>query len=110
MPGFFMSENFFILPDKLSGEFENFKILFSNESVTIERIISSGQKTPDGQWLEQERNEWVMLLQGESTLKFESGEEHFLKKGDYVFIPANTRHRVEFTSDNPCCIWIAVHF
>lgn len=110
MPGFFMPENFFILPEKLSKEFEDFQILYSNESVTIERIISQGQKTPDNQWLEQERNEWVMLIQGESMVRFQSGEEFNLKKGDYVFIPSNTKHRVEFTSENPCCIWIAVHF
>lgn len=110
MSGFFMPDNFFILPDKLSNEFEDFLILFSNDNVTIERIISSGQKTPDNQWLEQERNEWVMLMQGESIVRFISGEEHKLNKGDYVFIPANTKHRVEFTSKNPCCIWIAVHF
>jgi len=105
-----MSDNFYILPEKPSKDYEDFYTLFSNDAVTIERIVSTGQKTPENQWLEQEKNEWVMLVQGESLIRFESGEEFPMKKGDYVFIPGNTRHRVEFTSEEPCCIWIAVHF
>ena len=30
--------------------------------VRIERIVSRGQATPDGEWYEQEQDEWVLLL------------------------------------------------
>ena len=58
------SGNFFELPQTLSKDFETFQEIISNDNVTIERIISTGQRTPDNQWLENDRDEWVMLLQG----------------------------------------------
>ncbi|MFK7907206.1 MAG: cupin domain-containing protein [Chitinophagales bacterium] len=38
------------------------------------------------------------------------GEELQLKGGDSVFIEAGRKHRVIFTSKEPPCIWLAVHF
>ncbi|NEO01320.1 MAG: cupin, partial [Moorea sp. SIO3I7] len=32
-----------------------------------------------------------------------------LKPGDYLFIKAHQKHRVEYTSAEPPCIWLAVH-
>ena len=32
-----------------------------------------------------------------------------LTAGDYLFIPAHQKHRVEYTSSRPPCIWLAVH-
>jgi len=29
--------------------------------------------------------------------------------GDHLFIPAHTRHRVLATSEEPRCLWLAVH-
>ncbi|MDS4068774.1 MAG: cupin, partial [Candidatus Competibacter sp.] len=29
--------------------------------------------------------------------------------GDYLWIPAHRRHRVEWTSENPPAIWLALH-
>jgi len=102
--------NFFKLPETLPKEFELFESIISNETVTVEKIISTGQKTPDDKWLEQDKNEWVLLLQGEAELMFEDKTKFFLKRGDYVLIPKNKKHRVERTSANPCCIWLAVHY
>jgi len=33
-----------------------------------------------------------------------------LGKGDYVLIPPMQKHRVVYTSQEPPCIWLAVHF
>ena len=101
---------FFELPEVLPEEFELFDSIISNENITIERIISTGQRTPDGQWLQQDKDEWVLLLQGESELSFENGRKKSLMSGDYVLIPKNQRHRVERTSKEPLCIWLAVYF
>ena len=77
--------------------------------VLLERIVSSGQATPAGEWLVGERDEWVVLLQGEAELVYEDGARVLLGPGDYVLIPAGERHRVERTQTDPPCIWLAVH-
>jgi len=93
-----------------TGSPEIFHRLLDNDNLIIERITSNGQITAKDEWLEENFNEWVLLLQGESEIKFFNGEEYRIKSGDYLFIPANTKHRVEFTSRNPGCIWLAIHF
>ena len=75
--------------------------------VRIERILSCGQITPPGQWYDQEADEWVLLVQGSATLRFETGPPVKLNSGDHMLIPRKCRHRVESTSAP--CIWIAVH-
>ena len=50
-----------------------------------------------------------MLLQGEAELAYEDGSRLRLGPGDYLLIPAGERHRVEWTRDEPPCIWLAVH-
>lgn len=101
--------NLFDIPQDLPKNFELFQSIISTENLSIERIISTGQKTPDNQWLEQDKNEWVLLLQGESEMQFEDGKKINLKPGDYFFISKNTRHKVVRTSSVPPCIWLAVH-
>jgi len=88
---------------------EVFDLIFNGINVKIERIISSGQKTPNDVWLSQNKDEWVILLQGNSRIKFRNGKTKFLKSGTFLFIPRNTKHRVDFTSKNPICIWLAIH-
>ncbi len=56
-----------------------------------------------------ERGEWVALLQGEAELSFEDGSRTPLEPGDYVLIRPGERHRVERTSSEPPCVWLAVH-
>ncbi len=104
------NRNIFDLENTSLSEFEIFQALAETDHALVERIISKGQKTPDGQWLEQERTEWVILLQGKAGLCFEDGTERNLIAGDYVLIPGNTRHRVTYTSTEPSCIWLAFHF
>lgn len=103
-----MSLNLFDLPDPLPRE-ETFTDLIPDRGVKIERIVSSGQSTPPGEWYDQDRDEWVALVQGEAALAYEDGSEVRLRAGDGVLVPAHTRHRVAWTSASPPCVWIAVH-
>lgn len=93
-----------------SGNEEIFDQLFKNESIMIERIISAGQSSPPGFWYEQEHNEWVLLLQGDAVIGYQDGQVIDLQTGDYLFLPAGLAHRVEKTSLDPPCIWLAIHF
>jgi cupin 2 domain-containing protein len=42
-------------------------------------------------------------------LRLGDGPRQPLKAGDYLLIPAHCRHRVEYTSADPPCIWLAIH-
>lgn len=101
--------NFFDLPADQPAT-ELFEILLQQDQLKIERIISTGQTTPAGQWYDQAQDEWVILLQGTARLSFSDCPEQTLQVGDYLHIPAHQRHRVEFTSTTPPCIWLAIHF
>ncbi|MBK8896232.1 MAG: cupin domain-containing protein [Candidatus Competibacteraceae bacterium] len=89
---------------------EQFDELLHTESCRLERIVSSGQATPAGEWYDQAWDEWVVLLQGQAALLF-AGEDapRLLNPGDYVYIPAHYRHRVEQTSETPPAVWLALH-
>lgn len=99
--------NIFLLPENMPDA-EVFEPLATGNGIKIERIISTGQATPDGEWYDQEQAEWVVLLQGEAVVKFDDGREYALQPGDYLLIPAHDKHRVESTSSEPPCVWIAV--
>lgn len=103
-----MMANLFDFPPVLPCD-EVFESLLSSQNILIERIISTGQITPTGQWYDQDKDEWVILLQGEAELSYEDGSRIMLKKGDYVLLNARQKHRVEYTSVNPPCIWLAIH-
>lgn len=100
--------NLFVLPQPLPTS-EVFEPLLQKESCLIERIVSTGQTTPPGEWYDQARDEWVVLLQGEARLAYADGTEITLAAGDSVLIPAHCRHRVDYTSTEPPCLWLAVH-
>ena len=101
--------NIFHVADALPQPEEFSEPLYSGGGVLIERIISHGHRSPEGFWYDQEDDEWVALLQGDATLLYHDGRDVRLGKGDWLFIPAHTKHRVERTSSNPPCIWLAVH-
>ena len=100
--------NLFDIP-AIMEEGELFEALVPDQGILIERIISAGQFTPQGEWLNQNRDEWVVLLQGEAQLAFEDGDISSLRSGDWLLIEAGRPHRVEYTSVVPPCIWLAVH-
>ena len=121
--------NIFDLKD-LSANEEIIKILFKNENVKIEKIISTGQTTD---WQESNKNEFVILVQGNAEIEYYDNRicenknfktnENIMKnlkntndmklqlgKGDIILIKKGERHRVSYTSKNPCCVWICIFF
>lgn len=98
-----------LLRGAAAGTEERFDALATSDDVLVERIVSSGQATPPGSWLSQERAEWVVLLEGEAEVAFEGGDSVRLGPGDHVLISAGRRHRVEWTRAEPPCVWLAVH-
>jgi cupin 2 domain-containing protein len=100
--------NLFLVVEPAQPE-EVVEPLVEGGGVLVERIVSSGQATPTGEWLEQSRDEWVVLLRGRAELSFADGSRLELTVGDYVLVPSGVRHRVDGTSSSPPCIWLAVH-
>ena len=100
--------NIFDLPALLPNE-ESIESLVSAKDISIERIISTGQITPQGECFDLDRDEWVILLQGKATLSYDDGSQVNLQAGDYLYIPAHRKHRVEYTSVEPPCIWLAIY-
>ncbi len=104
-----MSNLFSHIPKQIDVEI--FEALLNDAPVRLERILSKGQSTPAGQWFDQDRNEWVLLLRGEAGLLFEGEPEiTVMQPGDYVLIPAHKRHRVEWTSTSEATVWLALHY
>jgi cupin 2 domain-containing protein len=103
-----MKKIFSSLPDKFEHEF--FEELLRHKNIKIERIVSRGHASPETGWYNQEENEWVIVLEGSGSILFESGEEFNLKKGDYLNIPAHTKHQVTRTDPNNVTIWLAIHY
>ncbi len=92
------------LPDEL------FSTILKQENIHIERIVSTGHTTPTGEWYDQNHNEWILLLQGQARLRLIDNRIIQLNKGDYYYIPAHLKHRVEWTSPDYETIWLAIHF
>ena len=89
---------------------ELFTILATGSGVTIERIVSRGHSSPEGEWYDQATHEWVLVVKGEARLQFEGKNEIVLVAGDHLFIPAHAKHRVVWTPEDQETIWVAVHF
>ncbi|CAM3210862.1 cupin domain-containing protein [Shewanella violacea] len=52
--------NFFDkIPEDLTDE--AFEQIGGNDKILIERIVSKAHVTPEGQWYDQDRSEWVMV-------------------------------------------------
>ena len=103
-----MENIFSSMPEKL--EHESLEELLRHENIKIERIVSLGHTSPENGWYDQKENEWVIILEGAGSILFENGVEVNLKKGDYLNIPAHTRHKVTWTDPNNITIWLAIHY
>jgi len=104
-----LSTNIFAnIPEQFTDEL--FECIIKKDNVLVERIVSNGHVTPAGQWYDQKGDEWVILLQGQATLLFEKDQQLInLMPGDYLLIPAHTRHRVEWTLPDFNTLWLAIH-
>jgi len=90
----------YTIPDK--GEL--FDTLLSHKNITIVRIVSSNDL--EEMTYCQDEDEWVVVLEGEATLLLEKREVR-LHKGDSLFIPSKTEHRV--LSVQKGTLWLAIH-
>lgn len=102
-------KSIFDISDYVGNE-EVFEDVLQKENIRIERIISSGQTSPNTGWYDQDENEFVILIQGNVELEFYDGSKTGLKAGEFLNIPAHKKHRVTFTSKDPVCIWIVVFY
>ena len=84
---------------------EVFDKLHEAHGAVVERIVSHGQATD---WLEQDHDEWVVVLRGHAVLDLGDGGEVALTAGQWLTIASGVRHRVVHT-DRPT-VWLAVHF
>ena len=90
---------------------EVFETLIETPGFQLERIVSTGQATPAGEWLTQDRAEWVVLVAGRATLQFEDeAAPRALEPGDHVLIPPGRRHRVAWTDPAVATVWLALHY
>ncbi|MGR9073204.1 MAG: cupin domain-containing protein [Gammaproteobacteria bacterium] len=90
-------------------EKELVQILLKKDRLRIERIVSRGHATAEGEWYDQARDEWVLLVKGKATLAFEDGRRVEMESGDYLWLPAHDRHRVEWTDPERDSVWLAIH-
>ena len=103
-------ENIMVAPSPSSHE-EVFEELLHGGEFRLERIISTGQATSEGQWYDQDADEWVLLLSGGAGLLMEGQPQPCeLRPGDAVHIPAHQRHRVEWTVPGQATVWLALHY
>ena len=91
------------LPDELT------ETLVASDTVRIERIVSTGQASPEGFWYDQPEREFVLVVQGRARLEFEGGDPLELEAGGWIDIPAHRRHRVAWTAPHEPTVWLAVY-
>ncbi|MCP3672391.1 MAG: cupin domain-containing protein [Gammaproteobacteria bacterium] len=103
-----MGNIFESIPDDLDEEL--LEQIVQTQHVRIERIVSTGQASPESGWYDQEQSEWVVVLKGGAVIAFEDGTEVNLQAGDYLDISAHTKHRVSWSDPETETIWLAVHY
>jgi cupin 2 domain-containing protein len=97
------------LPRHLPNEL--FTTLLEAANVRIERIVSRGHASPEGFWFDQDQHEWVVVLKGAASLRFEDDEQPIeMKPGDFMNIPAHRKHRIAWTTPDEPTIWLAAHY
>ena len=103
-----MSNIFADIPDDLKEEF--IEDILVSKNLKIERIVSYGHTSPKEGWYNQDKNEWVILLDGEATISFKDSADVKLKKGDYLNIPLHVEHKVSWTKPKYKTIWLAIFY
>ena len=83
---------------------ENFTTLLSHKNIEIKRIVSNTLKT--SQTFIQDEDEWVVVLKGCAKIEM-NNKIYKLKSGDYIFIPANTKHILLKTKK--VVVWLAIY-
>ncbi len=97
-----------LIPEQVDEEI--FQDIVDTGQLKIERIISHGQSSPETGWYDQEKSEWVMIIEGEAIIEFDDGTETRLGKNDFLFLKPHQKHRVKWTASDRKTIWLAVYF
>lgn len=84
---------------------ERFDRLFMKDGIEVVRIVSTSIDAPKS--FCDERDEWVVLLQGEAIVKI-NDQEIKMVAGDTLYIPAHTPHQLLSVSKG--ALWLAFHF
>jgi len=95
------------IPEHLPEELTT--VLQEGHGVRIEWVVSHGHSSPAGFWYDQPEPEWVLVLKGAARLEFEDRMVE-MSPGDYINIPAHTKHRVAWTTPDEPTVSLAVHF
>jgi cupin 2 domain-containing protein len=91
-------------------EEEKTTILAELPGARVERIVSTGQASPEGFWYDQDWTEWLVVLSGSAGVNIEGEDKpRILAPGGYLEIPPHVRHRVEWTDADEPTVWLAVH-
>ena len=96
------------IPTHLNEEL--FEDIISKDGFKVQRIVSEAHTTSEGEWYDQDDNEWVLVLQGSAIISFQNEDDVKLEVGDHLNIPANKRHRVSWTSEDEKTVWLAIHY
>lgn len=94
------------IPASLSEELVT--TLCASAGQRVERIVSRGHTTAEGHWYDQAEHEFVLVVQGAARVLLEGQGEVALGPGDWLDIPARTRHRVTWTEPDRDTVWLAV--
>lgn len=102
--------NLFAAVPAAPADAEHVETLWQTAAVRVERIVSWGHATPAGEWLDQDTDEWVVLLTGAARLRIDGRADLLdMTPGDWVLLRARLRHRVEWTDPAGPTVWLAVH-
>ncbi|MCD2324098.1 cupin domain-containing protein [Sphingomonas sp. IC-56] len=96
------------LPSAKSAEV--FTDLLATASFKVERIVSHGQCTPEDEPMVQDRDEWVLLLEGAAGIRIEDSKVVSLSPGDHLLIAKGQPHWVAWTATDRPSVWLAIHF
>ncbi|NYT40541.1 cupin domain-containing protein [Sphingomonas sp. R-74633] len=88
---------------------EAFTDLLKRPGIRIERIVSRGQATPEAEPMEQDWDEWVLLLEGAAGIRVEDSAVVELAPGDHLLIEKGRKHWVAWTAKDRATVWLAVH-
>ena len=83
---------------------ELFEVLLKQKNIEITHIVSSSNLT--SKEYDQNEDEFVLILEGEATLEINE-EKKLLKKGEYIFLPAHTKHKILSVKQNTH--WLAIY-
>jgi cupin 2 domain-containing protein len=96
------------VPGRLEGE--ETAVLAALPGARVERIVSTGQASPEGFWYDQDWTEWLVVLSGSAGVRIEGEEKpRILAPGAWLEIPPHVRHRVDWTDADEPTVWLAIH-